>query len=100
MKQYFNAEDPVYMPPKEWILDWSQDLIHKRVSKGEGCQTIARNAASWGFGKGLALGQVMGASQELEECCNQIKDCPILSVEQREQIVAYLRDARTETFDR
>lgn len=93
-------EDSVYMPPDEWIRDWSQDLIHKKVSKGEGCRRIAKNAASWGFGKGLALGQVMGASQELEECCNQIKECPILSVEQREQIAAYLHEARTETFDR
>lgn len=92
--------DSVYMPPEEWIRNWSQDLINKKVSKGEGCRIIARNAASWGFGKGSALGQIMGAAQELEECCNQIKECPILSVEQRQQIAEYLRDARTETFDR
>lgn len=92
--------DSVYMPPEEWIRDWSKDLINKKVSKGEGCRFIARNAASWGFGKGMALGQVMGASQELEKCCAQISQCHMIPEEQREQIATYLHDIRTKAFDR
>lgn len=88
-----------YMPPEEWIREWSKDLINKKVSKGEGCRTIARNAASWGYGKGVAIGQSMGAAQELERCCIQLQECPILSADQRQQIAEYLREARTASSD-
>lgn len=93
-------EDSVYMPPDEWIRDWSQDLIHKKVSKGEGCRRIARNAASWGFGKGLAIGEVMGATQELKECCAQLSQCHMIPEEQRAQIASYLHETRTKESNR
>lgn len=92
--------DPIYMPPDEWIRDWSKDLVNKKVSKAEGCRSIARNAAGWGFDKGMSLGQIMGSAQELEECCAQISQCHMIPEEQREKIAKYLHDIRTETFDR
>jgi hypothetical protein len=92
--------DPVYMPPDEWIREWSKPLLNKEISKGEASRSIAKNSARWGFNKGLDVGKRMGAAQELEECCAQINQCHMIPAEQREKIAEYLHEIRSAALQR
>lgn len=91
--------DPVYMPPPEWIREWTKELINKETSKGEACRSIARKGASYGFSKGLTTGRAMGAAAELEWCCAQINQCHLIPPELRPQVAEYLREIRSKSTD-
>lgn len=87
-------KDPIFMPPKEYILDWAKELFKSENSKGEITRTIARRAASWAFNKGVETGRAMGAAQELNQCCAQINQCSLIPAELRSQVAEYLYEIR------
>jgi len=87
-------KDPIFMPPKEYILDWAKELFKSENSKGEITRTIARRAASWAFNKGIETGRAIGAAQELNQCCAQINQCSLIPAELRSQVAEYLYEIR------
>jgi hypothetical protein len=87
-------KDPIFMPPKEYILDWAKELFKSENSKGEITRTIARRAASWAFNKGIETGRAIGAAQELNQCCAQINQCSLIPAELRSQVAKYLYEIR------
>jgi len=87
-------KDPIFMPPKEYILDWAKELFKSENSKGEITRTIARRAASWAFNKGVETGRAIGAAQELNQCCAQIDQCSLIPAELRSQVAEYLYEIR------
>ena len=91
--------DPIYMPPAEWIREWSKELINKETSKGEACRSIARKGAGWGFSKGLDVGRAIGEASELEQCCAQISQCHLIPEELRHQVAEYLHEVRSKQFN-
>ena len=87
-------KDPIFMPPKEYILDWAKELFKSENSKGEITRTIARRAASWAFNKGIETGRAIGAAEELNQCCAQINQCSLIPAELRSQVAEYLYEIR------
>lgn len=87
-------KDPIFMPPKEYILDWAKELFKSENSKGEITRTIAKRAASWGFTKGIETGRAIGAAQELNWCCAQISQCHLIPAELRLKVAEHLYEIR------
>jgi hypothetical protein len=97
--QYFKMIDPIFMPPPEWVREWTKELLNKETSKGEACRSIVRKGASYGFNKGLTTGHAMGAASELEWCCAQISQCHLIPPELRPQVAEYLHEIRSKPTD-